>query len=840
MAQELIYTSAPRGLRVGSSGFCTVACTRGMAPNYVELLESLSGYTAPFPPHDRKARLNPTAFSHYRVRIGGKPLSILSRVAFAGLDHTQRSNKLAHHLVLQRTEQASGGPAWMLQQPDATVTQWSGEPHYLEGERRLPAGDSQPAPCTAWQEAVGDAGWAGVLAQAFLDDPREPSFLIFEPGVDMLRLVAEALRLVPPALRWDVAFNTYFTSLPVGTACAWRCCLAKSRPLRQARRMPNALVIDLTTGPDQPDQARRRLAAGSPLIACARDGTPPPVPAAVAPTRGTPALQAAVPAARGERLPTAPPPGRPPPPADRSAPLYGRRPPKGLSMSRTVAVLAVLLVLSLAATGYLLLTRGQPAPEREEPALLAAARPEQPPEPAHFNAAGPADKPAVEPPPPAQDAPPPSDRGAGESSEVEVAGARHEPAPGTGGEAESLPQQPHVPPVPTTEFVSRVAEVTTPENSNLAKKLLTWAQDKPTYDLAVDGISPEWQVREVGYSTGRSSRDSDGQPNVFEMKAKVLGTEDEMMWVARIRPQDGGLLFERNPGAQPNQLENCLAEVAWVKLRHDASRQTVYVLTSGLSGSIQLHREGQGPRARLKGRTGVPELFVQMHKAASLDCVSPITDEGRYRAAVETHLDQHNELVVNISYTDEVSDAMRQIRKQRADAMAALPGAEERVTKAEEARKEASKPIDVAQTACTEAADGLANLPRLIRDLKSAPRGVDRSQREADIRALEEQLKRFEEEYPARQQRLYNANQEHAAAVKQAQQKLKDANEIVESHNRTIAQAKAYEAQEQRNRAAAFGRFSSPLQFTLNDQVVAAFKLEAPAGTDAQRPEARR
>ena len=91
MPQELVYTSVPRGLRLGTSGFCTVACTRGMAPNYIELLESLSGYTAVFPPHDKRSSQNPVAFSHYRFAIGGKPVSILSRVAFAGVDHTQRA-----------------------------------------------------------------------------------------------------------------------------------------------------------------------------------------------------------------------------------------------------------------------------------------------------------------------------------------------------------------------------------------------------------------------------------------------------------------------------------------------------------------------------------------------------------------------------------------------------------------------------------------------------------------------------------------------------------------------------------------------------------------------------
>ena len=44
MALELVYTSAERGLRPGTSGFCTVAMTRGLPPALVPRLEALGGY----------------------------------------------------------------------------------------------------------------------------------------------------------------------------------------------------------------------------------------------------------------------------------------------------------------------------------------------------------------------------------------------------------------------------------------------------------------------------------------------------------------------------------------------------------------------------------------------------------------------------------------------------------------------------------------------------------------------------------------------------------------------------------------------------------------------------
>ena len=46
MSHELFYTSAPRGLRRGSNGYCTVAATRNLPPWLGQQLERLSDYRA--------------------------------------------------------------------------------------------------------------------------------------------------------------------------------------------------------------------------------------------------------------------------------------------------------------------------------------------------------------------------------------------------------------------------------------------------------------------------------------------------------------------------------------------------------------------------------------------------------------------------------------------------------------------------------------------------------------------------------------------------------------------------------------------------------------------------
>ena len=44
MAFELVYTSVPKGLKPGSYGFCTVACSKELPESVVSTLEKISGY----------------------------------------------------------------------------------------------------------------------------------------------------------------------------------------------------------------------------------------------------------------------------------------------------------------------------------------------------------------------------------------------------------------------------------------------------------------------------------------------------------------------------------------------------------------------------------------------------------------------------------------------------------------------------------------------------------------------------------------------------------------------------------------------------------------------------
>ena len=245
MSQELHYTSVPRGLKPGSRGFCTVAATPGLSGPLLERLESLSAYQPVFPVHDPAAAKNPVNFMHVKAAIGGKSLSVLSRVGPAGLDYSGRTNKYGHHIVLEPTERPPGGPAWLLSQPGFMQEVWRGEPRVLAEGARPPQADRPPAVASAWHAATGDAGWAGVLAEAFLADPRRTAVIVFRPGMELLPLFVEAIALLPPPLRRDVEFSTFFATLPPGVACSWRGVIDGSPEAEAAQRLPGALVINL-------------------------------------------------------------------------------------------------------------------------------------------------------------------------------------------------------------------------------------------------------------------------------------------------------------------------------------------------------------------------------------------------------------------------------------------------------------------------------------------------------------------------------------------------------------------------------------------------------------------
>lgn len=261
MTFELMYTSAERGLALGSHGFCTVVSTQGMQPSFVTALESLSGYR-----HLQLANAsNPVVWSHVRLKVDGRTTSVLSRVADYGKDYSGRSNKLAHHLAVATTEQTLARPAWLLRQPNFLQATWDGQTRKLTSGRPIPRTNPPPPQASAhWKQTTGDAGWAGIVADELITHPTRSVYIIIKPDCDALPLIDEVSALLPLDSAWDLTFTSFYTSIPKNADCQLRFVLQGTREAEEARKS-STTCIDLESlerSPEQPtnDSAYVRFA----------------------------------------------------------------------------------------------------------------------------------------------------------------------------------------------------------------------------------------------------------------------------------------------------------------------------------------------------------------------------------------------------------------------------------------------------------------------------------------------------------------------------------------------------------------------------------------------------
>ncbi|MDV6030573.1 MAG: hypothetical protein F9B45_10815 [Phycisphaera sp. RhM] len=316
-SSELVYTSAPRGLRPGSRGFCTVTMSESMPAGLVGPLESLSAYH----PADTHGP-SPINHMHVQIKVAGRPVNVLSRIAESPPDYTGRTNKIAHHVVVAAADRAAGGPAAVLRQPGFAIETWDGEVRKIPEPKMIPQADSPPRIAQTWAKQSGDAGWAGAVASVFdSQTPGAPLYLIYWPeqNAELLALVDEAICLLPESKRWNATFSTHASELPPGVDCRLRCLIAGSP---EALALPrSAMKLDMASG-------NLGTPPPGPLVDAARSGRlvlPEMVRPAAVPIASSreqteflePTIQTAASDAKGPELPVSPPqpiPGNHPPP----------------------------------------------------------------------------------------------------------------------------------------------------------------------------------------------------------------------------------------------------------------------------------------------------------------------------------------------------------------------------------------------------------------------------------------------------------------------------------------------------------------------------------------------
>lgn len=278
-----------------------------MPKNTASLLEQLTGYTHAFDAYDRSvAGKHPVNFAHYITMVGGQRLHVLGRISNAPLDHTNRSNKLAHLIAFDDSAidfSKSQGPAAVIRkriaprgksvdpmESDFWMTEWPSdrEPKVLPDSRTylIPAERDVPVMCDTWKQMLGDAGWAAVLAESVRDRKRKTVPVVFSADQkdQCLDLIVEALSLLPPEERWDVSFSTFYSgSLPTKVECRWQFLLDSTdlarKALRTAHRNP---VIDLTSLRGQPAESNELtpfvLSRDRPWLSAASRKTPTGIP----------------------------------------------------------------------------------------------------------------------------------------------------------------------------------------------------------------------------------------------------------------------------------------------------------------------------------------------------------------------------------------------------------------------------------------------------------------------------------------------------------------------------------------------------------------------------------
>ena len=215
---QLVYTSAPRLLEAGKTGFGTVARSRQLPQPLVSYLERLSGF-------DRAAGVD-AYFLYSSFAMGNLVYHTFTRIGDCGVDYTRRTNHIAHHWILPQDD--STLPLILQTTPAAIMaalqcqwlTEWQDFPRWYEEpfQQILPAsmqGD-------AWAHFTGDANNRYWLDTKETADGANIILPETSSDRDTLNLLHEAMEQRTD-LGWGVGFITAHTSTVSRKICPLVC-----------------------------------------------------------------------------------------------------------------------------------------------------------------------------------------------------------------------------------------------------------------------------------------------------------------------------------------------------------------------------------------------------------------------------------------------------------------------------------------------------------------------------------------------------------------------------------------------------------------------------------------
>ncbi len=238
---QLIYTSAPRLLEAGKTGFGTVARSRQLPQSLITYLERISTY-------DRSAGVE--ALQCYSVfRMGLMVYHIFTRIGDCGVDYTKRTNHIAHHFIVQ-DDVVCEGPlaavspaAFMMSLQHKWKTQWTGNPAWIDEESEgVPA---VPPAGAYWQRLTGHADNAQWLSTQTC---AEGANILLPAGCGL----TECLGLMHEAAmqRSDKGWGMGFSTAAVSTLSSKVCpCVCLGEEQIRAGVRPRAGFPTLQVGP---------------------------------------------------------------------------------------------------------------------------------------------------------------------------------------------------------------------------------------------------------------------------------------------------------------------------------------------------------------------------------------------------------------------------------------------------------------------------------------------------------------------------------------------------------------------------------------------------------------
>ncbi|MBT9449732.1 hypothetical protein ICN84_06540 [Akkermansia glycaniphila] len=213
MACQLIYTSAPRLLDAGRTGFGTVARSRSLGAALTAALERISTFSRTTGTEGTRR-----IFAYRQITLGASSFHILTSIADSGSDYTGRTNHTAHHLVLTEqdvddlrlhTDFTPAGLVLALERQAFWKTEWTNNPELLEDDTPWkPATPATSGVPSLWESLTGHEN----NARHPLDLQTQGLYLLLPPDATpetALRLLDET-SFQCPRQGWGFTWTTDF------------------------------------------------------------------------------------------------------------------------------------------------------------------------------------------------------------------------------------------------------------------------------------------------------------------------------------------------------------------------------------------------------------------------------------------------------------------------------------------------------------------------------------------------------------------------------------------------------------------------------------------------------